>query len=206
MTDKEQTPVDAERAQVEAVAALDIQSLRKAAKLLGISASREWSKEDFVVAIQAKQEESIQQLVFDSSTAPRPGFARILVHRDPSPGHKNTPIHAGINGWIFQIPRGHEVDVPIPLVEVLKNARSIQVRQREAANPQNPSGTYTDEEQTNYPFQVLQITPGEFKNVNDGRGPNYERRVAFYKKFERWPTDGELKEAMKQKIAKEMNE
>lgn len=204
MTDEQNT--QDERAQIEAVAALDIQSLRKAAKLLGINANRDWTKEDFVAAIQAKQEENIQQLVFDSSTAPKPGFARILIHRDPSPGHKNTPIHAGVNGWIFQIPRGHEVDIPIPLVEVLKNARSIQVRQREAPNAQNPGGTYTDEEQTNYPFQVLQITPGEFKNVNDGRAAAYERRYAFYKKFDRWPTHGELAEAMRQKIAREMGE
>lgn len=205
MTDQDQTAQE-ERAQVDAVAALNIGSLRKAAKLLGITAQRDWSKEDFVAAIQAKQEENTHQLVFDSSTAPRPGFARVLIHRDPTPGHRNTPIHVGVNGWIFQIPRGIEVDVPIPIVEVLKNARSIQVRQREAANAQNPSGTYQDEEQTNYPFQLLQMTPGEFKNSNDGRGARYERKYAFFKKFERWPTDGELNEAMKQQIIKEMKE
>lgn len=194
----EQIDVQDERSQIDTVEAIDIGTLRKAAKQLGITAQRDWTKEDFVKAIKLKQEANLASLVFDGTQAPKPGYARVLIHRDPSPGHRNTPVHVSVNGRIIGVPRGLEVDIPIPFVEALKNARSLVTSQ----NSDGGNGTVTSEtERASYPFQVLGMTPGPFINQHDNRSANYERRYAFFKKIGRWPTDGELKEAMKRKIA-----
>lgn len=177
---------------------LSIASLRSAAKALGITADRKWEKEDFVRAIKAKRQgDDVTKIVFDNSGAPAPGYARILVHRDPTPGHKNSPIHVGFNGQLYQIPRNIEVDVPKEFVESLANARTVQIRQEQDATRKNPGGVYKDEEQLSYPFQVLAITPGQWKNPHDSRAKSYAIRKQFNEEFGSWPTDGELKEYKK---------
>lgn len=198
MTDK----IDGE---AEAIATLPIQGLRNAAKILGITAERDWNKEDFVRAIQAKQkEDSVTKVVFDGSTGPQPGFARILVHRDPTPGHKNSPIPIGFNGQIYQVPRGVEVDVPKEFIGVLTDARSVEVRQAEGASKEQPSGIYKEETQTSYPFQVLAVTPGKWKNPHDSRQASFAIRKEFKDMHGAWPTMGELRDFKKARMAKRM--
>lgn len=202
MTDN-QTAQEAQDQDTNMLAALDMASLRKAAKLLGIAAQRDWGKEDFVRAIQDKQNQTDAEYVFDNSNAPKPGYARILIHRDPTPGHKNTPIHTSVNGRIFQVPRGLECDVPLPIVEALKNAITLVTRRKTSDDGDKP-GAFVDEPQLSYPFQVVSVTPGEYKNSNDGRAASYERRKAFHDRFGRWPTAAELAEAMKIKMQKDL--
>lgn len=201
----EHSDAQEERSQLETLESLDIASLRKYAKLMRITSQRDWQKEDYVEAIKAKQAAQNVALVFDNSNAPAPGHARILLHRDPTPGHRNSPIPLGVNGRMILVPRGIEVDVPIPFVEALKNSRSQQYRQVDGASQNAPMGVFKEEEVTSYPFQVIAMTPGgEFTNPHDPRSASFERRKAFHKAFGRWPTDGELKEAMRAKIVKEM--
>lgn len=201
-----QNDAQEERSQLDVLESLDIASLRKYAKLMNIAAQRDWTAEDYVQAIKVKQEQNkIASIVFDNTNAPAPGHARVLVHRDMTPGHKNGPVQVGVNGRLVHIPRGIEVDIPIPYVEALKNSKSLQIRQVESGGQGSPMGTYRDEEISYYPFQIISITPGgNFQNPHDSRGASYERRFAFHKAFGRWPTDGELKEAMRAKIIKEM--
>lgn len=207
MTDlNEQSNAQDERSQHDAIEALDIAELRKFGKMLGIPSQRDWRKEDFVAAIKAKQaSNSVADFVFDTSQAPLPGHTRVIIHRDPTPNHKNTPIHVGVNGRLIQVPRGIEVDLPTPFIEVLKNAVTTIVKQASDATRDNPGGVYSDENQLSYPFQVLAVTPGDFLNSNDNRAASYERRKRFFDVIGRWPTDGELKEAMKTKIAKDLD-
>lgn len=195
-----------ERSQLDAVEALDISQLRKAAKLLNIGAHRDWGKEDYIAAIQAKQsQKTAAAIVFDNNTGPRPGHARIVLHRDPTPGHANSPVQVGVNGRLLSIPRGVEVDIPLPFVEALNNARSTITRQQQGVSRDNPGGLYKDEEIVSYPFQVVSITPGgDFNNPNDSRSVEARRRQAFADKFGRYPTSGELNEYLSAQIRKEM--
>lgn len=203
--ENETSDAQEERSQLETLESLDIASLRKYAKLMRITAQRDWQREDYVAAIKTKQDAANVALVFDNSTAPAPGHARIRIERDPTPGHRNSPVPAAVNGRIWLVPRGIEVDVPLPVVEVLKNSVSNQYRQVEGGNASQPMGVFKEEEVRTYPFQVLAVTPGgAFLNPHDQRSANYERRLAFHKAFGRWPTDGELKEAMRAKIVKDM--
>jgi hypothetical protein len=197
----EQSNVQDERSQLDAIDDLKIADLRKVAKLLGISAQRDWTAEDFVRAIKTKQSGSVPSLVFDNSLAPKPGYARIIVHRDMTPGHKNTPIHVGVNGLLYSIPRGIEVDIPEPHVKALYNAKSLVTNQTSEVEGRTE---YKDSMVQSYPFQVLAVTPGRFSNPGDGRAVSYARKKAFNQKYGRWPTKGELEEAMKLSIAKDL--
>lgn len=202
----EHSDAQEERTQLETLESLDIASLRKYAKLMRIPSQRDWQKEDYVEAIKMKQAQQNVSLVFDNSNAPAPGHARILLHRDQSPGAKNGPIQVGVNGRLIHIPRGVEVDIPLPFVEALKNAKGTQIRQISDASRDQPAGLYKDEEVHYYPFQVLAATPGgNFTNPHDQRAASYERRKAFHDAFGRWPTDGELKEAIRAQIIKVMS-
>lgn len=174
---------------LDAVDGLEIGELRKAAKALGIPAERTWVKKDFIEAIQKKQNESggVMNFMPNAGDAPAPGYARLVIHRNPAPGHKNTPIHVGFNGMLYQIPRGINVDVPKEFIGVLKDAVVKETREVEP-------GKYVEEDQPSYPFQVLAITPGKWKNPNDNRAAAFKIRKDFFNKHGVWPTAGELRE------------
>lgn len=201
MTDQNQT-VQEEQDTKDPYGTVTIAQLRNVAKTLGILSQRDWGKGDYIAAIQAKQEQLNTEVVVDDTSAPKPGYARVLVHRDPTPGHKNTPIHIGVNGLIFQVPRGIEVDIPIMVVNALKDAITLVTRPK--GEDSRGREIYGEEPQLSYPFQVVAITPGPFVNRNDARAATYERKYAFFQKIGRWPTEGELQEAMKNKIKKEL--
>lgn len=193
--------------QLQAVEGLTIAQLRKAANMLGITSARDWKSEDFVRAIQEKQkQDQLVTAVFDLSAGPAPGKARVVIHRDPTPGHKNGPIHLGVNGYIIAVPRGGEFDIPIPFVEALKNAKTTVTEQQQESSRDNPGGAYRDDERTSYPFQVLAVTPGKFINNYDARAAKYAKRKAFFDLYGAWPLDGELKEFEKLRMAKEMKD
>lgn len=193
--------------QIDAVAALDIGQLRRAAKLLSIVSEKTWTKENFVEAIQAKQEsDEMVNAVFDMNVGPAPGHARVIIHRDPTHNHRNGSVHLGVNGRIIAVPRGGEFDIPIPFVEALKNATSLITESSSTESRENPGGVYKEQERMSYPFQVLQVTPGPFYNNNDGRSAKYAKRKAFYDMYGSWPLDGELKEYEKVEMHRRMNE
>jgi hypothetical protein len=204
---EEASPVTGKE-QTDAVDSLDIAALRKFASIMKIRASRDWSKEDYVAAIKAKQNSSeLTTYVFDPTKAPAPGFTRIKIHRDPSPNHKNSSVHVGVNGYLVGVPRGIEVDIQTPMVEALANAVQIDVAMAQEANRENPGGVYKDELRMSYPFQILAYTPGgEFDNPNDSRAQHYKARLKFFKEFGAWPTEGELKELKKAEINRRITE
>ena len=191
--------------QLDTVDTFNIADLRKVAKLMGVQAARDWDKAAYVAAIKHKQmTNSTTSFVFDTGKAPKPGWARIIIHRDPTPGHKNSSIQLGFNGAIIGVPRGIEIDVPSPFVEILNNASTVYVEQASDATRDNPGGVYKDERRPSYPYQVIAITPGEYHNPNDNRQAAYKRREEFYTRFGTWPTEAELKEYKKVQMNKDL--
>lgn len=192
---------EAAEAQVEAVAGLTMPQLRKAASLLGIKPERHWRSEDFVEAIQDHQRQaSLATAVFDTNIGPKPGYARVVIHRDPTPNHANSPVHLMLNGRIIAVPRGGEYDIPIPFVNVLKDAVTTVKQEAGTASGNSNVSMFVDENKTSYPFQVVSITPGRFTNPIDQRSAKYARRKAFFDMYGAWPTDAELKEFEKAKM------
>lgn len=183
---------------------VDIGTLRAVAKALSIKTERTWKSEDYLAAIaEVQASRSMPQVVVDEN-APKPGFSRVVIHRNPDKQGSNSPVHLGLNGKIYQVPRGVPVDIETEYVEVLLHARSKQpVLKSNNSDAKNPVGIYGDEENMAYPFQVLASTPGgKFYNVNDNRAPKFAMRKEFADKFGHYPTDGELKEYLKGKHAR----
>lgn len=185
--------------QTAALNKLDINSLRAFAKLSNIKAGRDWTKEDFVTALQAKAGQSTVGMVFDNETGPKPGYSRILLHRDTSSGHKNSSVHVGVNGTIFAIPRGVEVDIPTYVVGALNDAQGLVTSHiEENTGP----GRFIETMQKSYPFQVIATNPGKIANRNDTRSRNYLLRLACKEALQKWPTHGEFLEWQKYEMRK----
>lgn len=185
--------------QIDAVNKLDIGALRTFAKAMGINASRDWTKEDFVRALIAKGEKSSVGVVFNEDNAPRPGYSRIILHRDTSAGHKNSPVQVGHNGQLYSIPRGIPVEVPTYIISVLKDAEGKVMTEIESTS--GPS-SFVENSQMSYPYQVLASTPGNVKNTVDPRAAEAALRKQCKEAIGRWPTDGEYKEWLRSRMNK----
>lgn len=183
----------------ETLDSLNMAELRMYAKLMGISARRDWSKDDFVKAIKIRQESVYGgSSVEDTDDDLPPGHAKILIMRDPTPGHNNSSIPLGLNGRLFIAPRGVEFNIPMEYINVLADAKSKVLRQVEAPSLHKPEGVVKEEEIYSYPFQVLKVRPhtkdSAFRSQLDQRGAHYKRRLKFYETVGKWPTMGELLE------------
>lgn len=175
---------------------LSLADLRKWAKLMGINAQRDWTVADFVRAIKAQQEAS-KYLQTSSGSNLEPGHARVLIHKDPTPGHSNSPIPLGLNGRQVFAPRGVEITLPIEYVGVLADAKTTITVQKKEPDRDNPQGVVVEETIQSYPFQVIEVKPhtaeSQFKRVGyDNRLETYKRRAAFRDAIGKWPTTAEL--------------
>lgn len=207
-----------------------IGELRALAKSYGIKAERTWKAEDFIASIRRAQElgapnintadeydeEAEAQRIIASYSlpvnqtsasakagAPAPGYARVILHKDPTPDHANSAIPVGLNGRTFMVPRGIAVDLPIPFLGVLRDAVQIVTKQIKEPDRDHLEGTVVHEEMLSYPFQIVSVTPGgKFINKEDQRSASAQRRKAFHEALHRWPTDGELLEWEKAQAAK----
>lgn len=203
-----------------------IGDLRALAKSYGIKAERSWVRNDFIVAIKQAQESGVlvveddeddeaQRIIANYSLpvnvqhgaankgAPKPGYARIILHKDPTPDHANSPVPVGLNGRTFMVPRGIPVDLPIPFLGVLRDAVQIVTRQTKEPDRDHLEGTVTREEVLSFPYQIVAVTPGgKFVNPEDQRSASAQRRKAFHNEMQRWPTDGELLEWEKANAAR----
>lgn len=203
MSNEQHSNVQEERSQGEVMDALSMADLRTLAKVLGITSQRDWTKEDYVKAIQAKNSKHGTEVVVDESLGLKPGHARVMIHRDPTPGHGNKPVHVGFNGKLYAIPRGLTVEVPKPVIESLKNAVTTYTEQDKEPSRDNPGGTFRDSARVSYPYQVLAEDPRPWAG-QDPRSRSYAERKAFYDRYGAWPTEGELKEAKKARINRDI--
>lgn len=178
---------------------LDINALRTYCKVFGIPASKDWKKEDYLNSIRdkLKQVELITAAKeLSDSTAPKSGHSRITIHKDPSASASNYSVPAAVNGRIFMIPRGVEVELPNPVVEVLKNSTTHHTQ-----NTNSNAKNMTEEKfehivATAYPYTIHAVSDGPYINPNDQRQKVYKLRTQFLEKYGKWPTGAELSEAI----------
>ncbi len=174
----------------------EIAELRAFAKIARITTQRDWKKQDFINALKAKQEAdkyalAAQSLSSDGSlkTPLKPGEARLIIHRDPTPGHSNSHVPLGLNGRIFLAPRGVELVLPFEYVEVLANAVVRTMRQKKEPTASSPEGEVVEEPVLSYPYQVLEFRPGGkgFVSNMDQRGVMARRKEAFRAEMHQFP-------------------
>ena len=191
-----------------------IGELRALAKFHGVKSEKTWKAEDYIKSIAAvlsdgslsfnvsanDEDDWVEDLpeIADYSLAPKPagvkedkpapGFARIVIHKDPTPGHVNSPVQVGLNGRMFHVPRGKEVDIPYLYIGVLKDAVNTIIRQKSEPTAANPACEMVEEAMLTYPFQVVAVTPGgKFTNVMDQRGQVAVRKQAFADANQKYP-------------------
>lgn len=209
-------------AESDVLSDVSIGDLRTLAKNYGIKADRSWTRKEFILAIkeaqqsgqattvvpsQAEDDEEAQRIISSYSLptnvknaeaykdAPPPGYARIVLHKDPTPDHANSSVPVGLNGRTFMVPRGVPVDLPIPFLGVLRDAVQVVRRQVKEPDRDRLEGVISEEEILAYPYQIISVTPGgKFVNKEDQRAASAHRRKAFHNAMHRWPTDGELLE------------
>ncbi len=131
----------------------------------------------------------------EDNTRPKPGWARIQIHKNPDPSASNSDVFVGVNNYQVQIKRGVTVDVPIKILTgSLKNAEMTVLRTNEAEV--DLEKRFYWETVPSYPYTVLDINPGP-----DPRD-NYERTITKKQKFKRmfkeengyWPKTSELRD------------
>lgn len=133
--------------------------------------------------------------VAEDNPRPAPGWARIEIQRDPSPGSSNGPIFAGVNGYQVLIKRGVKVDVPIKILRGSLLAAEAEVL-RENPNERDLDRRFTYEKMLTLPLIVYDIHEGpdprnEYELTVKSKNKN---KRAFRAEHGYWPKPVELKE------------
>jgi hypothetical protein len=179
---------------------LGIAELRKlASTVYRLPLTRDMTADDIRKLIKSKEKKGdFAQLAEFNGDAPRPGWARVIIHKDNNPSSSNRPVYLSINGYRITIPRGVEVDVPIKVVGVLNDAKQRFLKENTSVGTGDPNRFFWEDSHS-YPFSVVNMTsgpdpkPGNEKNREKQMGP----RIRFRDKFGYWPKREELREAMR---------
>lgn len=184
---------------------LTIAQLREYAKHLRLPLERTATKEDILKQIEAKLNgRVVPQLASEGSKIP-PGYAKIKIFEDPTPGSQNIPVYLNSNGYEATIPRGVDVIVPMRVVRTLNDA--IVNRRKQTMGP-DANGREMFRETTvptpSYPFQVIDFTPGpEVRTAHEQNKLKLQRPREKYKAmFGRWPRPGDLTRAIEKGLIK----
>ena len=172
----------------------------RAVSLYRIPLSMEMMKDkDVVIEAIRRQTSSGQHKDFalDGRSIPEnkipPGWAKIVLHKDPNPTSLQKAYPFGVNGYIVGIPRDIPVLVPIKIVDgPLKDAvETIRV-----PDPERP-GTYKKVNRHVQPFQEIGRTPGPDPRPNTSKLQRFRPRQEFANMYGYWPTTDQLKEAFR---------
>lgn len=183
----------------DALDAMNEQKLRQYADLMRVPVSKDMTRKEIIAAIKSKQRDRSTVEVAESGSRPKPGWARIEVLRDPSPGATNRPVYVNANGYKVTVPRGVDVDVPIKVVNVLNDSRSLKVSE-DPEKPFNDPRRYRREFLHTYPFQVKDINhgPDPRPGLERTKAAKFGPKAEFREKFGRYPRKGELLQAQKE--------
>jgi len=179
---------------------LPISKLRQYAKLQRVAIANTDSKEMIIEKIRAATKKFDVPKIKEAGERPEPGWARIMLHRDNNPKASNLPVVMDINGYKIGIPRGVEVDVPIKVVDHLRNL----VEERAVPHPEDPN-MFVMQKFHSFPFNVMDVNPGP-----DPRESEFQKQKArlhapkaeFKRLFGYWPTKEMLMEAIKEGFIK----
>lgn len=188
---------------------MPIGKLREYASHMRVPLAKTATKPEIIEALERKANGRAVPELADSSTKLKPGYARIRVLEDPTPGAANIPPYINENGYEATVPRGKDIVVPMKVVRNLTNA---VVSKRRQQLTMDDSGVEKFKESTvqvpSYPFQVLEMNPGPEvltayeKAKQKIQGPRNRYRALFG----RWPSPRELARAIEQGLIKLQDE
>lgn len=182
---------------------MDIGQLRHVASHMRLPLSKTAKKEEILKAIEAKVNGKVIPEFAGVDSKVRPGYAKIMILEDPMPGAANYPVYLQCNDYSCLLPRGVELIVPQRVVRTLNDAK---VKRRKQAMVSDSNGRETQRETTvispSYPFQVLEMVPGEepLTNLEISKRRTAGPKRRYRQLFGRWPRPKELTRAIEQKI------
>lgn len=181
---------------------MDIAKLRQYASHLKVPLAKTADKAEIIAAIERKLNGRVIPTIASADTSPLPGYARIRLLSDPTPGAANLPVYLNANGYVATLPRDVDIDVPLRVVRTLNDA---VVRRRKQSTVQDPAtGREIFKETTvvtpSYPYQMIDMTPGPEVltaheiNKKKADGPRKRYRALFG----HYPKRGDLQRAIEQ--------
>lgn len=183
---------------------MTIQMLRQYASHAGVVVPKTANTEDIRRLLNAKLRDKSMPELADNTSVVRPGYAKIIVHKDGSPGAQNYPVFVQINGYQCTVPRGKEVIVPNRILRVLQDA---QVNRTDSttddANLRATAPTKTRVH--SYPFTILEGPvpgPEPLTPLEAAKARVLAPRKRYQQMFGHWPKRGELKRAIEQGFIK----
>lgn len=181
---------------------MEIGKLRQYASHLRVPLAKTATKSEIIDAIERKLNGRVVPTLATSDNSPLPGYARIRVLEDPTPGAQNMPVYVNANGYVATLPRGVDIDVPMRVVRVLNDA--IVRRRKQSTVLDQATGREIFKETTvntpSYPFQIIEMTPGpevltaHELNKKKADGPRKRYRALFG----HYPKRGDLQRAIEQ--------
>lgn len=180
-------------------AEMPIGKLREYASHMQLPLAKTATKDEIRQAIEKKLAGRTAPVMATKDGKVPPGHAKIIINEDPTPGSKNFPIYANINGYQCTIPRGKEVIVPMRVVRMLNDAK---VKRRGQTFVQDEYGREIPRETTvvvpSYPFQVLEMVPGPepLTPLEISKQKTMGPRRRYRDMFGHWPRGNELNRAI----------
>lgn len=184
---------------------LTIAQLREYAKHLRVPLERTATKEEILKIIEAKiSGRSVPMLASQNNVVP-PGYAKIRVLEDPTPGAANIPVYVNFNGYEATLPRGVDIIVPMRVVRGLNDAVVNKKKQVIAPDANGREAFRETVVRTpSYPFQILEVSPGpEVLTPHEQNKLKMQRpREKYRQMFGRWPKAGDLTRAIEKGLIK----
>lgn len=184
---------------------MSIQDLRKYASHMRVAMPKTATKDDIIEALERKLDGRTMPELSVEGNKLKPGYARIRILEDGTPGANNLPVYVNANGYQATIPRGVEVVVPMRVVRLLNDAK---VNRRKQTMVPGPDGVERFRESTvevpSYPFQVLEMNQGPepLTVYEQSKKKSMGPRRRYRKLFHRWPKARDLTRAIEQGLIK----
>lgn len=184
---------------------LSIAQLREYAKHLRLPLERTATKEDILKIIENKLNGRVVPTLASQNDVIPPGYAKIRVLEDPTPGSANIPVYINNNGYEATLPRGVDIVVPMRVVRGLNDAAVNRKKQTIAPDAQGREAFRETVVRTpSYPFQVIEVNPGpEVRTAHEQNKLKLQRpREKYRDLFGRWPRGGDLTRAIEKGLIK----
>ena len=161
-----------------------IADLRRHASVMKIEAAKEWTKEDYIKAINARRKKAaVSRIVNDPDEPIPPGFVRIKLPLSPS--GSDSPLDVRVNTFYTSIPRNVLVDVPREIRDTIRNSKEPVTREVLDKDGNRVVRTF---EVPSYAFEQHGETPGESGCVKPGCDMREQSLRERYKEiYGRWP-------------------
>lgn len=181
---------------------MSIQQLRQYASHANVTLEKTDTKEQIIARINSRLQGHTVPEQATTQSVLKPGYAKIRLLEDSTPGAENYPVYLNCNGYECTIPRGRDVIVPMRVVRTLNDAQVKRRKQVWVTDPTTGRDTMRETVVTvpSYPFQVLDVRhgPEPLTPLEAARAKVMAPRKRYRDMFGHYPKRGELKRAIEQ--------